>query len=47
MRPHAHSIERFLDAVDREYGGPHGLAMSVGVDEETVERLRRRLLRPA
>jgi protein-tyrosine phosphatase len=46
MRPHAHSIERFLDAVDREYGGPHGLAMSVGVDEETVDRLRRRLLRP-
>jgi len=44
MRPHRHNIERFLDAVDRDYGGPHGLAMSVGVDEETVDRLRARLL---
>ena len=34
----------FLDRVDREYGGVHGLAMSVGVDEETVARLSRRLL---
>lgn len=38
------NMERFLDRVDREYGGPHGLAMSVGVDEETVARLGRRLL---
>ena len=37
-------MERFLDAVDREYGGPHGLAMAVGVDEEIVDRLRFRLL---
>ena len=45
MRPHAASMERFLDEVDRRYGGPHGLAMSVGVDEETVDRLRARLVR--
>ena len=45
MTPHAHNMQRFLDAVDRDYGGPHGLAMSVGVDEETVDRLRARLLR--
>jgi protein-tyrosine phosphatase len=45
MRPHAENMERFLDEVDRRYGGPHGLAMSVGVDEETVDRLRSRLVR--
>ena len=44
MRPHAGNMERFLDRVDREYGGIHGLAMAVGVDEETVGRLGRRLL---
>jgi protein tyrosine/serine phosphatase len=44
FRPHAFNMERFLDRVDREYGGVHGLAMSVGVDEETVARLSRRLL---
>jgi hypothetical protein len=37
-------MERYLDRVDREYGGVHGLAMSIGVDEETVARLSRRLL---
>jgi hypothetical protein len=37
-------MERFLDRVDREYGGVHGLAMSLGVDEETQARLSRRLL---
>jgi protein-tyrosine phosphatase len=42
--PHADNMERFLDRVDREYGGVHGLAMSIGVDEETVARLSRRLL---
>ena len=46
MRPHATNMERFLDRVDRDYGGVHGLAMSVGVDEETVARLSRRLLAP-
>ena len=44
MRPHAANMERFLDRVDRDYGGVHGLAMAVGVDEETVARLARRLL---
>lgn len=44
MRPHAANLERFLDRVDRDYGGVHGLAMTVGVDEETVARLSRRLL---
>ena len=42
--PVASSMEGFLDAVDREYGGPHGLAMSLGVDEETVARLGARLV---
>jgi protein tyrosine/serine phosphatase len=44
MRPHTANMERFLDRVDREYGGVHGLAMTIGVDEETVARLSRRLL---
>ena len=44
MRPHAGNIERFLDRVDAEYGGVHGLAMSIGLDEETLSRLSRRLL---
>jgi protein-tyrosine phosphatase len=44
MTPHADNMERFLDRVDAEYGGVHGLAMTVGVDEETVARLSRRLL---
>lgn len=44
IRPEAGSMERFLDHVDREYGGPHGLAMSIGVDEETVARLGTRLV---
>ena len=42
--PVASSMEGFLTAVDREYGGPHGLAMSLGVDEETVARLGARLV---
>jgi hypothetical protein len=37
-------MEHFLDAVDREYGGPHGLALSVGVDEEAIARLGVRLV---
>ena len=44
MRPHGENMERFLDRVDAEYGGVHGLAMAVGVDEETVARLSRRLI---
>ncbi|MCW2615864.1 MAG: protein tyrosine/serine phosphatase [Frankiales bacterium] len=42
--PVASSMEGFLDAVDRDYGGPHGLAMSLGVGEETVARLGARLV---
>jgi len=44
IRPVPGSMERFLDHVDREYGGPHGLAMAVGVEEETVTRLAARLV---
>lgn len=44
LRPVAGSMERFLDHVDRDYGGPHGLAMAIGVDEETVARLVARLV---
>ena len=44
MTPKAASMEAFLDAVDREYGGPHGLALSVGVDKEAVARLGVRLV---
>jgi len=42
--PVAGSMGRLLDHVDREYGGVHGLAMSIGVDEETVARLAVRLV---
>ena len=41
---HGANMERFLDRVDAAYGGAHGLAMAVGVDEETVAKLSRRLL---
>ena len=44
MTPQADNMERFLDRVDAEYGGVHGLAMTIGVDEETLARLSRRLL---
>lgn len=44
VTPRAGSMEGFLDGVDRRYGGAHGLAMSVGVDEETVARLAARLV---
>jgi hypothetical protein len=44
ITPVAASMEHFLDAVDREHGGPHGLAMSLGVDEEAVARLGARLV---
>ena len=47
IRPEAASMERFLDEVDRRYGGPHGLAMAIGVDEETVARLAARLVGPS
>jgi protein tyrosine/serine phosphatase len=44
LRLHPANMERFLDRVDATYGGVHGLAMTIGVDEETVARLSRRLL---
>ncbi len=44
ITPRAASMEGFLDHVDRAYGGPHGLAMSLGVHEETVARLGARLV---
>ncbi len=44
MTPHAGNMERFLDRIDREYGGIHGLAMAIGFDEESVARLGRRLI---
>ncbi|MDP9496832.1 MAG: tyrosine-protein phosphatase [Actinomycetota bacterium] len=47
ITPQAASMERFLDEVDRRYGGPHGLAISIGVDEETVGRLAARLVGPS
>ncbi len=44
MRPRAESMERFLDRIDREYGGVHALAASIGVSEETLGALSRRLV---
>jgi protein-tyrosine phosphatase len=44
ITPVASSMEDFLDAVDRDYGGAHGLAMSLGVSEEEVARLGVRLV---
>ena len=44
IAPVASSMEDFLDAVDRHYGGPHGLAMSLGVTEEEVARIGVRLV---
>ena len=44
IAPVASSMEDFLDAVDRHYGGPHGLAMSLGVTEEQVARIGVRLV---
>ena len=44
VRPVAGSMERFLDEVDRRWGGPHGLATSIGLSEEEVQRLCTRLV---
>ena len=44
ITPRAASMEGFLDWVDSAYGGPHALAMSVGVDEEAIARLGVRLV---
>jgi hypothetical protein len=42
--PRRESMEGFLDHVDKAYGGPHALALSLGVREEDVARLGVRLL---
>ena len=47
ITPVASSMERFLDHVDAVHGGAHGLALAIGLDEETVERLVRRLVGPS
>jgi protein-tyrosine phosphatase len=44
ITPRRESMEGFLDHVDRAYGGPHGLALAVGVTEEEIARLGVRLL---
>ena len=44
VRPEAGSMERLLDHVDAAYGGVHGFALSVGVDEEAIARLGARLV---
>ncbi len=44
MMPHPENMERFLDRIDREYGGVHALAASIGVTEETLASLGHRLL---
>lgn len=44
MRPHAGNMERFLDRIDREYGGVHAFGMTVGFEEGWVAKLSRRLL---
>lgn len=46
IRPEAASMEGLLDEIDRRYGGVHGLAMAIGVDEETVAKLAARLVEP-
>ena len=44
ITPRAASLEGFLDRVDAEYGGVHGLALALGVDEEAIARLGARLV---
>jgi protein tyrosine/serine phosphatase len=44
ISPQRESMAAFLDHLDQAYGGVHGLAMSLGVDEETVASLGRRLV---
>ena len=44
ITPRAASMEGFLDWVDQAYGGPHALAMSLGVDETAIARLGVRLV---
>lgn len=44
ITPRAASMEGFLDWVDSAYGGPHALAMALGVPEEAIARLGVRLV---
>lgn len=44
ITPQAASMAGFLDHVDTAYGGPHGMALSLGVTEEEIARLGVRLL---
>ncbi|MFP5218309.1 MAG: tyrosine-protein phosphatase [Actinomycetes bacterium] len=44
ITPRAASMEGFLDHVDTAYGGPHGMALALGVTEEEIARLGVRLL---
>ncbi len=44
ITPRAASMAGFLDWVDATYGGPHGLAISLGVDETAIARLGVRLV---
>jgi hypothetical protein len=37
-------IDRFLDGLDERYGGARGWARSVGVNEESLDRLEAGLL---
>ena len=44
LRPRASSIERFLDEVDRRWGGPAGLAAALGLTDAEVAGVRLRLV---
>ena len=44
LRPRASSIERFLDEVDRRWGGPVALAVAVGLTDDEVAAIRFRLV---
>ncbi len=44
MRPRASSIERFLDEVDRRWGGPEGLGKALGLTDDELTALRSRLV---
>lgn len=44
LRPRASSIERFLDEVDRRWGGPVGLAKALGLTDDEVAAVRFRLV---
>jgi protein-tyrosine phosphatase len=47
ITPLGPAMEAFLDHVDAAYGGVHGLAAAIGIDEETIARLGVRLVGPS